>query len=860
QNDDGPPANISVDDVTVAEGAGGHFTVSLQHPVLDVVSVNWTLKDGTALAGSDYAAASGVVAFAPNSPGPATINFSVSQDTLHEANEAFTVELSNPVNAVLQKGTGTATITDDDAAPAVSIEPTKAVAEGNSGNTKATLDVTLSAVSGVPAQVNFASADGTATSGTDYTADANSTLTFAPGETTKQIQVSAVGDTLFEDDETFTVTLASPSGASLGGAVATVTVTNDDAMPVAHIDNPTAPVVEPATAGNQAPASFAVKLDRPSGKSVTVKYVTADGTALFPGDYVAVANGTVTIPAGAQAAAAVVQVKADNVANEVPDETFTVTISNPTAATTDPSHVTATGAITDNTATSTPHVAINTAPVSVQEGNSGTATNTISVSLTPAQAGPVTVAYSTADGTAAAPGDYVPVTRGTVSFAAGETSKSISVSAVGDTIDEADETFSVSLISDGSSPTGTPTPTVSPGSTTVTIRDDDGPALSVAPVAVAEGDSGTRPANFKVSLSAASLQTVTVDYGTSDGTASAPSDYTTTSGTLTFNLGETTKTVPVPVVGDTRDEPDQDFKFGLSNPVNATIGRGLASGVILDDDQPVVAVVAGVSTPGAAPTVREGDDGVTPMVFTLTLNAATTRESSLAYTTADGTARAGVDYLPVSGQLTFAPGETTKTVVVPVVGDVRKEVDETFGLRLSGPVNVTISGDGVGTILDDDRPGYSLVASDGGLFAFGNAGFYGSTGNIVLNQPIVGSAVTPSGRGYWLVATDGGIFSFGDARFFGSTGALKLVKPIVGMAATPSGGGYWLVASDGGIFSFGDARFFGSTGAITLNKPIVGMAATPSGAGYWLVATDGGIFSFGDARVFGSTGAIKLNK
>jgi hypothetical protein len=155
-------------------------------------------------------------------------------------------------------------------------------------------------------------------------------------------------------------------------------------------------------------------------------------------------------------------------------------------------------------------------------------------------------------------------------------------------------------------------------------------------------------------------------------------------------------------------------------------------------------------------------------------------------------------------------------------------------------------------------PGYWMVATDGGIFSYGRARFFGSTGAIRLNQPIVGMAATPTGEGYWTVATDGGVFSFGDARFFGSTGAMRLNKPIVGMAATPSGEGYWMVATDGGVFSFGDARFFGSTGAMRLNKPIVGMAATPTGAGYWMVASDGGIFSFGDARFFGSTGAMTL--
>ena len=157
-------------------------------------------------------------------------------------------------------------------------------------------------------------------------------------------------------------------------------------------------------------------------------------------------------------------------------------------------------------------------------------------------------------------------------------------------------------------------------------------------------------------------------------------------------------------------------------------------------------------------------------------------------------------------------------------------------------------------------PAYWLVASDGGIFSFGGATYYGSTGNMHLNKPIVGLAATPDGGGYWLVASDGGIFSYGDALFHGSTGNLHLNRPIVGMTPTPDGGGYWLVASDGGIFTFGDANFYGSTGAMRLNEPIVGMAATPDGRGYWLVASDGGIFTFGTAGFYGSTGAMRLNQ
>jgi hypothetical protein len=150
--------------------------------------------------------------------------------------------------------------------------------------------------------------------------------------------------------------------------------------------------------------------------------------------------------------------------------------------------------------------------------------------------------------------------------------------------------------------------------------------------------------------------------------------------------------------------------------------------------------------------------------------------------------------------------------------------------------------------------GYWLAGSDGGVFAAGDAKFYGSAGNIALTQGIVDIASTRSGRGYWLVASDGGVFSYGDAKFYGSTGHLRLNRPVVGIARTPSGRGYWLVASDGGVFSFGDAKFYGSTGNIPLEQPVVAIASEGKGNGYYLIANDGGVFAFGRAKFHGSTG------
>ena len=152
--------------------------------------------------------------------------------------------------------------------------------------------------------------------------------------------------------------------------------------------------------------------------------------------------------------------------------------------------------------------------------------------------------------------------------------------------------------------------------------------------------------------------------------------------------------------------------------------------------------------------------------------------------------------------------------------------------------------------------GYWLVATDGGIFSFGNAAFHGSAGNIKLVKPVVGMAATPDGGGYWLVASDGGVFSYGDAAFYGSTGALRLAQPVTGMASTPDGHGYWLVASDGGVFSFGDAPFEGSLPGAGVRATGVAVLPTRTGAGYLIVTADGRAVAFGDSPQFGDVADV----
>ncbi len=160
--------------------------------------------------------------------------------------------------------------------------------------------------------------------------------------------------------------------------------------------------------------------------------------------------------------------------------------------------------------------------------------------------------------------------------------------------------------------------------------------------------------------------------------------------------------------------------------------------------------------------------------------------------------------------------------------------------------------------------GYWLVGSDGGIFSFGTAEFYGSMGGTPLQRPVVGITPTHTKHGYWLVASDGGIFSFGDSNFFGSIPGLglnpagsgrpnSLAAPIVGMVPSSSGNGYFMVASDGGVFAFGDARFAGSCPGIGgCAGAAVAVMPDHSGNGYWLVTSAGAIYAFGDAPFFGA--------
>lgn len=337
--------------------------------------------------------------------------------------------------------------------------------------------------------------------------------------------------------------------------------------------------------------------------------------------------------------------------------------------------------------------------VAITEGNTGSQDAVFTVNLSAASTGAVTVNYATANDTALTESDYTAVS-GVLTFEPGQTSQTIRVPIVGDELVESDETFFVNL----TNPTNA-TITTAQGIGTITNDDTTPtstlPGLTIANTSIAEGNSGITNAVFTVNLSAASTETVTVGYTTADDTALSESDYTATSGLLTFEPGQTSQTIQVPIVGDELVESDEAFFINLADPTNATITTAQAIGSIINDDvttppPPLELTIADV-------TMMEGNRGTTDAVFTVSLSAPSSEIVTVDYTTADGTALVGSDYLTANGTLSFSPGETSQTLSIPVVGNRRAELDETFLVNLSNPTNATLTNDqAIGTIQNDD--------------------------------------------------------------------------------------------------------------------------------------------------------------
>jgi large repetitive protein len=317
-DNEGPPSLV-VTDASAMEAAGlVSFDVVLTNPSASPVTVDYATADGSAAAGSDYTSKSNTLTFNPIEV-LKTVTVSVTDDTLNEDDETFTLNLSNASGATTVDAQGVGTILDEDAEPDISIGDAT-VAEGDTGTETASFSMTMSAVSGREVDVDYTTADGTATVGSDYE-NATGTVQFAPGQTTKQIDVTVDADVVAEADETFTVELSQPLNANIPAATALGTITDDDEGPKLAVDDPT--VIE----GNSGTTlTFAVSMDPASGSPVTVDYATVDGSATAGSDYAA-DSGTLTFPAGEVSQTVRVDVTGDTTYE--PNETLTVALSNP---------------------------------------------------------------------------------------------------------------------------------------------------------------------------------------------------------------------------------------------------------------------------------------------------------------------------------------------------------------------------------------------------------------------------------------------------------------------------------------------------------------------------------------------------
>jgi fibronectin-binding autotransporter adhesin len=482
----------------------------------------------------------------------------------------------------------------------------------------------------------------------------------------------------------------------------TFSAANANQISIADVDAGSNPVQVQLTATNGT-----ITLSGISGLSFTVGDGTADATMTFTGTIAninAALNGMVFTPTAGFNGAASLQIVTNDQGN---------TGSGGALSDTDTVNITVVAGGT---------LQFSAATYSVSESG---VSATITITRTGGTTGTATVQFSTSNGTATAGSDYTAVTNQTVTFNDGDTSKTVSVAITNDALDENDETVNLTLSSPGGSGA-----LGSPAIAVLTINDDDAtPSLSINDVSLSEGNSGTTNFTFTVTLSAASGLPVTVNYATANGTADA-TDYTAVPSTLlTFNPGDTTKTVNVLVNGDTVAEINETFFVNLSGATNAAISDNQGLGTILNDDGALIqfnsatyTISEGASnTPEGFASLTVQVDRIGDLSGAATVRYATSDLSgSNECTVTNGNASQRCDYLMLSGTLRFAAGEGTKTFQIPIVNDGYVEGAEVFTISLSNVTGATLgTALTTVTITDDDS-----VATDAAHNPYLNNSFF----------------------------------------------------------------------------------------------------------------------------------------
>ena len=697
-DDDTATVTVAATDATAGEPIdNGLFTITLSKASDRDTFINYVVT-GSATAADDFIALPGVVKIAAGET-TATIDLTALDDTILEDDESVTLTLTSiaggdaDVSIDTTASSATVAITDNDTAT-VSIAATDADAgePGNAGQ----FTITMSAASDKDTEVTY-TVMGTASEGTDYTA-LSGKVTIGAGETFATIDLSVIDDAILEESETVIVTLIKTDDLDVSVDItdntATIIIEDDDVATATIVAND-ADAAEPTDNGQ-----FTVTLSNAADQDTVISYLVS-GDATADVDYDAL-SGTVTIVAGQTSATIDVSILNDDVLED--DETIIVTLDSIDSGDnniTIGAGNTATINLLDDDAAGVKITA--TDPTANESGDTGAFT----IELSQLSDTDTVIAY-VVSGDATADVDYGSL-LGTVTIVAGQTTATIDVAAIDDSLLEDDENVTVTLT--GFDSADDDIVLWAANTATVTIGDNDTAEVSVT---ANDADAGEASDNgqFTVSLSLASDTDTVIGY-TISGDATADADYDALSGSVTIAAGELSATIDVAVIDDSVheatetltiqidsiDSGDDDITIGLSDTATVTI---------TDDDAAEVTIVANDSTAG-----EPGDDGQ----FTVTLSNPSDTDTVIEYTIG-GDASSGTDYAAISSTLTIAAGETSATIDISVLDDGNVELPETVSITLdriaAGTVGITIGTNDTASvsISDDDTTTVSIQASD----------------------------------------------------------------------------------------------------------------------------------------------------
>ncbi len=540
--------------------------------------------------------------------------------------------------------------------------------------TQAVFTATLDAPAASPIKLSYSTLNGSAKAGLDYRATA-SHVVIPAGATSATFSVNVLSSTVTEPDRAFFVRLSAGPGNDLASKKTSATIIESSTPPTVTVSDATVKVG--LGAHRVTIASFFVGLTNRTASPVTVHYLTQGVTAVpginyFPG------NGYVVIPPFRTGGN--IKIKIVGTAMVSPDKVFDVNITGATNGQVPPgtfSRVVITDDVTGGIVR--PNLTISNA-TAVRGADA-----VFNLTLSAPSANDVSVHYFTTPGTASEA--QFAQTNGILTIPAGQTTATISVPTAVDSNVNADGQFRLVLSA--------------PANAQIVGNNAIGtilfyPSITINDAVVDEANAAPlKPVTFFATLNAPSSLPVTFTYNTADGgstdsgvfeNATAGTDYTASSGTLTFQPGQTSLAFTVPVLADPFAFGDQIFAVNISSPVNGIIARATATGTIQN-----LAEVVGVplvTVEDASAMVHSAQNGV--INFTVSLESASTLPVSVQYTTADDTAVAGIDYTAQTGTVTFDPGQTNKLVSIPIFGNATITTILDFTLTLSNPVNATL--------------------------------------------------------------------------------------------------------------------------------------------------------------------------